>query len=234
MNQAEPPTVSDGAHPPFKALVRELITRLPSATSSQLGLVRELEVAVVGRRTELESSCAVPVVVAQRPVVGETHPRDEPPPPPLPQTVHPRVPRPPLPPRGTVTHVAGDHSEEEVAFRDGPALAIQFNEIGCIVAVGGVLYMSDLDNYRIRKLCNGVVSTLAGTGERGFRGGGGSEFAQFAFCSGVALDIQEGRLLVADFRNHQIRAVTMDGTTSSLRNKRPGLSGRPPLARAWR
>ena len=53
-----------------------------ASASSQLGLIRELEVAVIGRRTELES-CAVPVVVAVRPPVGEAHPRDEPPPPPL-------------------------------------------------------------------------------------------------------------------------------------------------------
>ena len=56
----------------FKALVRELIARLPSSTSPQLDLVRELEVAVIGRRTELKS-CVVPVVVAERPAVGERH-----------------------------------------------------------------------------------------------------------------------------------------------------------------
>ena len=47
--------------------------------SSQLGFIRKLEVAVVWRCNELKS-CVVPVVVAQRPAVGETHPRDEPPP----------------------------------------------------------------------------------------------------------------------------------------------------------
>ena len=64
----------------FKALVRELIARLPSSTSSQhgsqLGLFRELEIAVIGRRIELESSCVLPVVVAERPAVGDTHSRD--------------------------------------------------------------------------------------------------------------------------------------------------------------
>ena len=69
------PAGSDGAHLPFKALVRELIARLPSSTTSQLDLIRDFEVAVIGRRTELES-CVVPVVVAVRPAVGETHPRN--------------------------------------------------------------------------------------------------------------------------------------------------------------
>ena len=105
------PTVSDGAHLSLQALVREVTARLPSSTSSQLDLVRELEAAVIGRRTELESSCVVPVVLALRPAVGETHPRDELPPPPLPlaQSVHPPlVLIPPRPPHGTVTHIAGE------------------------------------------------------------------------------------------------------------------------------
>ena len=87
--------------PPFKT------ARLPSSATSQLGLIHDLEVAVIGRRIELEScvvpvvvaerpavvgelhrieleSCVVPVVVAERPVVvGEVHPRAQNDPPPL-------------------------------------------------------------------------------------------------------------------------------------------------------
>ena len=203
---------------PFKTLVRELIVRLPSSTSSQLDLVRELEVAVIGRRTELES-CAVPVIVAERPAVGETHSRDEPPPPllPPPQLVHPPCVtelRPP--PHGTVTHIAGEAYDfgDEGRFRDGSALTARFRTIGGIVATDGVLYMSDSYNHRIRKLHAGVVSTLAGTGVRGFQDGD-SDVAEFDCCSSVALD-RQGRLLVADSDNHRIRAVAMDGSTTTL------------------
>ena len=47
------------SHPAFNALVPEPIARLPSPATSRLGLIRrELEVSVVGRRTELKpSSC---------------------------------------------------------------------------------------------------------------------------------------------------------------------------------
>ena len=55
-----PPLSAIVPAPPFKALVHELIARLPALTSSQLALVRALEIAVVGRRIELESSCVVP------------------------------------------------------------------------------------------------------------------------------------------------------------------------------
>ena len=206
---------------PFKALVRELIARLPSSTSAQLALIRELGVAVIGRRrSELESSCAVPVVVAQRPAVGETHPRDELPPPLL-KAIHPlSVPRPPRPPHGTVMYTAGDayddDDEDEVIFRDGPpALTARFGDINGIVASDGALYISDTENHRIRMLHDGVVSTLAGTGEGGFRDGD-SDAAQFRQCVSIALDSSQGRLLVADSSIHRIRVVTMDGATTTL------------------
>ena len=205
---------------PFKALVRELIVRLPASTTSQLDLVHELEVAVVGRRIELES-CVVPVVVAERPAVGDTHPRDEPPPPPVPAQ-HPvdlqRMSIPPRPPHGTITHIAGEEydeeEEEEETFRDGPALSARFGNIGGVAAADGVVYISDRSNNRIRKLYDGVVSTLAGTAEFGFQNGD-SDVAQFNNCRGVALDSQ-GSLLVADCENNRIRAVTMDGATTTL------------------
>ena len=76
---------------PFEALVREVLARLPASTVLQLDLVRELEVAVVKCRAELES-CVVPVVVVERrPAVGETFPRDAPPLPPPPFS-HPAIP----------------------------------------------------------------------------------------------------------------------------------------------
>jgi sugar lactone lactonase YvrE len=100
---------------------------------------------------------------------------------------------------------------------DGPALTARFGNIGGIVAAGGTLYISDQAKHRIRKLHDGIVSTLAGTGEGGFRDGD-SDVVQFHFCFGIALDSQ-GRLLVAYFENHRIRIVTMDGATASLRHR---------------
>ena len=57
----------------FKALVTELIARLPSLTSEQLDLVRELEGAIVARRFELEScgDAKAPIAVATTPA-GES------------------------------------------------------------------------------------------------------------------------------------------------------------------
>ena len=71
------------------ALVRGLVDQLPASTTSQLALLRGLEVAVVGRRIEIEP-CLVPVLVPERPAIGETHLRDAPQAPPLPQSAQTR------------------------------------------------------------------------------------------------------------------------------------------------
>ncbi|VDA99758.1 hypothetical protein S1OALGB6SA_831, partial [Olavius algarvensis spirochete endosymbiont] len=71
-------------------------------------------------------------------------------------------------------------------FADGIGTEAQFNRPGG-VAVGsyGNVYVADSNNHRIRKITPaGVVSTLAGTGTRGFADGTGTE-AQFDLPFGV-------------------------------------------------
>ena len=76
-----------------------------------------------------------------------------------------------------MTHIAGeandpaDEEENDETFRDGPALTAQFSGIGGRVATEGMLHMSDRPSHRTRKLHNGVVRTLAGTGVSRFRDG---------------------------------------------------------------
>ena len=66
----------------FKDLARELVSRLPTTTSSQLGVLRELVIAIAERQTELESSrCRH--AAARSAAAGQEHARsDEPLPPP--------------------------------------------------------------------------------------------------------------------------------------------------------
>eukprot|EP00959_Pyramimonas_sp_CCMP1952_P210492 4404927-Pyramimonas_sp.AAC.1 len=59
-----------------------------------------------------------------------------------------------------------------------------------------------------------VVSTLAGTGEKGDRDGEGNA-AQFNDPSGVAVD-GDGNVIVADTHNHRIRKVSPQGLVSTL------------------
>jgi DNA-binding beta-propeller fold protein YncE len=73
------------------------------------------------------------------------------------------------------------------------------------VAIGpnGDLYISDSGNHRIRKVANGIVTTIAGSGARVFEGDGKQAIEAAISPAGIAFD-GEGRLLVADAHNHQV------------------------------
>ena len=116
-------------------------------------------------------------------------------------------------PGGTVTTFAGTGV---AGFADGGAATAQFNGPNRLVVDGqGVVYVSDYDNNRIRKvLPNGTVSTLAGTGQPGFADGPGQS-AQFSGPVGLALDAQ-GTLYVAEFWGQRVRKIAPSGMVSTL------------------
>jgi sugar lactone lactonase YvrE len=73
----------------------------------------------------------------------------------------------------------------------------------------GELYIADSYNNRVRRIDpqSGLISTVAGTGERGSAGDGGpATAAQLHFPEGIAVDAQ-GNLFVSDTVNRRIRRV---------------------------
>jgi len=76
----------------------------------------------------------------------------------------------------------------------------------------GYLCVSDTFNHCIRRIdARGVISTIAGTGERGFAGDGGlATAAQMNEPYGIVID-RAGTLYVADRLNHRVRRI--DGTS---------------------
>jgi large repetitive protein len=77
------------------------------------------------------------------------------------------------------------------------------------VAQDGSLYIADMTNNRIRKVNpSGVISTVAGTGTRGFSGDGGSATqAVLSEPAAVAID-PAGNLYIADSDNNRVREVS--------------------------
>lgn len=95
----------------------------------------------------------------------------------------------------------------------GPATAATFNGIhNLAISREGDVYLADTWNNRVRKIDarNGRVSTVAGTGEKGFSGDGGlATAAQFGGIYCVSLNPAGTELLLADLDNRRIRAVDL-------------------------
>jgi sugar lactone lactonase YvrE len=103
------------------------------------------------------------------------------------------------------------------------ALSAQFNvPSGIAVGQNGSVYVSDTNNYRVRKIDpTGVITTIAGTGVAGFSGDGGPAVsAQLSYPTGIKVDAA-GNLYIAD--NGAVRRITPDGTITSIAGT--GVSG---------
>jgi hypothetical protein len=94
-------------------------------------------------------------------------------------------------------------------------------------ADGGLLF-ADTNNHRIRRIAaDGIVSTVAGTGERGFAGDGGDAH-QAQLDSPTDLEVAEdGSIYIADTFNHCVRAIDPGGVITTVvgRCGEPGFSG---------
>jgi uncharacterized protein (TIGR03437 family) len=80
------------------------------------------------------------------------------------------------------------------------------------------LYIADTSNSRIRKVTNGVITTVAGTGIQGFSGDNGSATsAQLNDPVSIAVD-SNANVYIADIYNNRIRLLTPSGAscTSSV------------------
>ncbi|TWT65282.1 NHL repeat-containing protein [Allorhodopirellula solitaria] len=112
---------------------------------------------------------------------------------------------------GTFETVAG---ASETGYVDGQGAAARFNKLhNLVIAPDGMIYLSEHLNHVIRSLDpkTGVVSTLAGTGEPGYAGDGGSlDQAQFNQPISIALSPNGESLLIADIQNRRVRELNLE------------------------
>jgi len=106
--------------------------------------------------------------------------------------------------KGCVMTLAGSG---KAGLKDGSSLQAQLKApSGVALDLSGVLYIADRHNHVIRKLNKGVLSTLAGTGTKGYKNGAVS-VAQF----NEPYDLEMGpknTLYVVERGNHTVRAIS--------------------------
>ena len=118
---------------------------------------------------------------------------------------------------GTISTIAGTDSSG-FGGDGGPAIKAHLHAPSDIaVDTAGNLFIADTNKHRIRRVDpSGIITTIAGTGERGFAGDGGLGVeAQLNYPEGVAVDAA-GNLYFADSYNHRIRRVDPSGTISTI------------------
>jgi sugar lactone lactonase YvrE len=128
---------------------------------------------------------------------------------------------------GTLRRIAGI-GRPGVAGDDGLATAAALNQPYDVrVDAQGNLYIADFGNHRVRKVTpDGLIQTVAGSGEAGYSGDGGpATAARLNGPYGIYPDAKLG-LLIADSHNHVIRVVDGRGFIRTLAGTgRRGLAG---------
>jgi sugar lactone lactonase YvrE len=116
-------------------------------------------------------------------------------------------------PSGVVSTLAGSGRP---GYVDGTGLAASFASLGGLALdKQGTLYVAEYSTGRIRRVSPaGVVTTLAGTGQRGYVDGP-ARTAQFNGLAGLAIDAQ-GTLYIAEQDGNRLRQLTTDGTVRTL------------------
>ena len=132
-----------------------------------------------------------------------------------------------LTPNGFCSIVAGNGTSG-FSGDGGLATAATLNQpLSVAVDPAGNLYISDLNNHRIRKVdTNGIITTLAGTGSAGFSGDGGlATAAQINEPNQLTSDAA-GNIYFSDNQNNRIRKVSVNGViTTVVGNGNYGYSG---------
>ncbi len=113
---------------------------------------------------------------------------------------------------GVFTTIAGSSK----GYADGPAENAKFSEPrGIVLDLDGNIYVSELSNFKIRKIAtDGIVTTIAGGSSRGYMDGVGLN-AKFDRPVGLAIDT-DGNLYVGDDNNRKIRKIFPNGEVITL------------------
>ncbi len=118
---------------------------------------------------------------------------------------------------GIITSVAGNGTGGYSGNGGAATNAILHNPENLVFDISGNLFFADTGNNCIRKVdVNGIITTVAGNGTRGYSGdGGAATSAMLNLPTGVVLD-PFGNLFIADWLNNCIRKVDTNGVITTV------------------
>lgn len=124
---------------------------------------------------------------------------------------------------GSVSTVAGGASP---GIDDGPVASALLAEPAGVAELNGALWFTSPLDHRVRKLENGVVSTVAGEPAAPLEDGCAAK-VRLAAPSGAAVDPRDGTVYFSDTLHHAVRALGTNGTVVTLVSGPPGARSGP-------
>jgi sugar lactone lactonase YvrE len=117
---------------------------------------------------------------------------------------------------GLITTVAGNGNPGS-SGDNGPANLAELNSpIALAIGRDGAIYIADTGNQRIRRIKDGIITTVAGDGLEGYRGDGErATAAELDVPLGIALDSHDN-LYIADSNNDRVRKVDLAGHITTV------------------
>jgi sugar lactone lactonase YvrE len=111
---------------------------------------------------------------------------------------------------GEITTIAGTPGQAGYSGNGGAATAAKLSQPNGIAVSGdGVIFITD-NNSVIRRIADGRISTIAGTGVEGFSGDGGkANEATMLAPKGIVI-AKDGSIVFSDSGNNRIRRITME------------------------
>jgi len=128
---------------------------------------------------------------------------------------------------GTTIHTVVGNGTQGYSGDGGQATSASLDTPGGIAVDAAFnIYIGDTHNNRVRMVtfATGVISTIAGTGVKGFNGDGPAHATQLAWPNGVALD-GSGNVYFADTQDNRIREIHGGNVTTVAGNGIEGFSG---------
>lgn len=113
---------------------------------------------------------------------------------------------------GVITTVAGNGTEGYLGDNELATATYLSSPADVALDSSGNMYIADYGNSRVRQVTNGIITTVAGNGNYGFTGSGGTATsAQIGNPTGVAVDTT-GNIYVTD--NYRVMKITKAKTTT--------------------